>query len=422
VIQAFVGESDNMQVKDVASLLAALGAPPGAVTVDASDAQIAQAVIDGGYGAQRIASQIMINGTGSTLPLDRSFLIFGQRYVLDSHVFSNVVFDRVQGGKVMRMMPDPLDAAFAALGNNDAGSLLAPELQRFSYASDLASMRVLADAHGQEFWGQNLYNLWLSSLRGLSPDGSGSDPAAVGLPVVTGTEPWGRRILNTQLASWAELRHDTILYVKQSYTGGVSCEFPDAYVDPYPEFYGALKRFADYAETNIVPVASRGPNPSFQTELADYFQRLGTVMQTLSEMATSERSGAPFTAAQMAFINDAVTIQNICGGGTADGWYPGLVFGDPLDFDPTIADVHTQPTDEAGNPVGKVLHVGTGYTRAMIVTANTCTGPRAYAGLASSYFEKVTEQFDRLTDERWKDGLNQATPPDVPWMADLVAR
>jgi hypothetical protein len=422
VIRAFVGESDNMQVKDVASLLASLGAEPGAVTVNASDEQIAQAILDGGFGAQRIASQIMISGVAGTLPLDRSFLIYGQRYVLDSHVFSNVVYDRVKDGAVKRMMPNPLDAAFAALGNDDAGVLLAPELQKFDYASDLASMRVLADQHGEAYWAENLYNLWLSSLRGLSPDGTGSDPAAAGMPVVTGTEPWGRRILNTQLASWAELRHDTILYVKQSYTGGVSCEFPDAYVDPYPEFYGALKRFADYAATNIVPVASRSPFPGFQTELADYFQKLGTVMQTLSEMATSERSGAPFTAAQMAFINDAVTIQNVCGGGTADGWYPGLVFGNPLDFDPTIADVHTQPTDEGGSPVGRVLHVGTGYTRAMIVTANTCTGPRAYAGVASSYFEHVTEQYDRLTDERWKDGLNQATPPDVPWMTDIVAR
>jgi hypothetical protein len=124
----------------------------------------------------------------------------------------------------------------------------------------------------------------------------------------------------------------------------------------------------------------------------------------------------------MAFINDAVTIELICGGGRADGWYPGLVFGNPLDFDPTIADVHTQPTDEGGNPVGRVLHVGTGLVRAMVVTANTCTGPRAYAGLASSYFERVTEQYDRLTDERWKDELNQATPPDVPWMTDIVAR
>ena len=35
------------------------------------------------------------DGTVATLPLSRSFALLGQRYVVDSHVFSNVVFDRV---------------------------------------------------------------------------------------------------------------------------------------------------------------------------------------------------------------------------------------------------------------------------------------------------------------------------------------
>ena len=43
-------------------------------------------------------------------------------------------------------------------------------------------------------------------------------------------------------------------------------------------------------------------------------------------------------------------------------------------------------SDWGGNRVGKVLHVGTGYARLMVVTINTCTGARAYAGPVSSYF------------------------------------
>ncbi|MBM4362106.1 MAG: DUF3160 domain-containing protein, partial [Deltaproteobacteria bacterium] len=208
-IETFVGESDNMKVSEVASLLADLGAAPGAPTVTASDADIAQRLLDGGYGAQRIASDLMINATadGSPLPLHRTFLVFGQRYTVDSHVFSNVVFDRVAG----RMMPDPLDAAFAALGNDQAGALLAPELSRYPYAPALASMRILVDAHEPAYWESTLYTTWLSALRALSPGETTGDPASLGLPLVTGTEPWGRRILNTQLGSWAQLRHDTIL-------------------------------------------------------------------------------------------------------------------------------------------------------------------------------------------------------------------
>ncbi len=63
---------------------------------------------------------------------------------------------------------------------------------------------------------------------------------------MTKTEAWGRRLLSTQLASWAELRHDTLLYAKQSYTGGDTCEFPDAYVDPYPAFYARIAELAQH--------------------------------------------------------------------------------------------------------------------------------------------------------------------------------
>jgi hypothetical protein len=136
-------------------------------------------------------------------------------------------------------------------------------------------------------------------------------------------------------------------------------------------------------------------------------------------MAESERSGTPFTPEMMAFINQTVTLRSICGGSIADGWYPKLVFTDPTTFDPTIADVHTQPTDAGGNVVGRVLHVGIGNSRLMVVTANTCTGPRAYAGLVFSYYEKITENFDRLTDERWAAEVKAGTPVDVPWMGDL---
>jgi hypothetical protein len=173
-IEAFVGESDNMRVPEFAPLLTALGVTDAAGTRALDDATIAAAIVAGNFGGQRISSHIMINGLGDgTLPLSRVFLLLGQRYVVDSHVFSNVVFDRVQGGKEPRMMPDPLDVAFAALGNNQAAPLLRPQLEQFHYAPDLASMRVLADDHGESFWSANLYNLWLASLRALSKVSTG---------------------------------------------------------------------------------------------------------------------------------------------------------------------------------------------------------------------------------------------------------
>ncbi len=425
MIRAFVGKPDYMVAPELDALAGDLGVGDPGDIADLDDEKIAQTILDGGYGAQQISSHIMINGVGKgTLPLSSSFAFFGQRYVVDSHVFSNVVYDRVQGGSVKRMMPDPLDVAFAALQNDQAGMLLGPQLQKWGYAPDLHAMRILVDAHGDDYWKDNLYNLWLGSLRTLSPTDDVASPATVGLPTVTGTEPWGRRLLNTQLASWAELRHDTILYAKQSYTGGASCEFPDAYVDPYPQFFDSMATFAGHGR-DLVEGLDFGGATWLKESTTKYFDNLLSVSQKLGSMAEHERTGTPFDADQMAFINEAVVVQEGCGDPTGiDGWYSKLFFWNEssVSFDPTIADVHTQPTDETGNEVGRVLHVGTGHARLLVVTTETCVGPRAYVGLASSYFEKITEDWERLNDIEWADEIQGESPADVPWMTDLVVR
>lgn len=423
IIGAFAGEHDSMTIDQLGKLLADLGLTDASGLASLGDDALAQAILTGNHGAQRIASQLMVNGTRKTLPLHRAFQLFGQRYTLDSHVFSNVVFDRVQGGAVKRMMPSPLDAAYAAFGNDQAASLLQGELKTFNYAPDLESMRILADDHGASYWDGSLYTLWLSSIRSLSPGDDIKMGASSGLPAVARSEAWGRRLLNTQLASWAELRHDTLLYAKQSYTGGAACEFPDAYVDPYPAFYAQIARYAERGDA-LTAELDFGNNGALKASLHEHFLRLRKVATTLHQMALAQRSGAPFSAEQMAFVNDAVVIktehQGCADVTTASGWYPGLFLGgsdDALLYDPTIADVHTQPTDEVGNPVGRVLHVGTDGPRRMIVVVDTCSGPRAYAGLASSYHEHVTQDFSRLSDSEWAP---MAKPPSPPWFGDLA--
>jgi hypothetical protein len=106
------------------------------------------------------------------------------------------------------------------------------------------------------------------------------------------------------------------------------------------------------------------------------------------------------------------------------GWYLRLYLNQHagLDFDPTVADVHTQPTDEAGNDVGRILHVGTGEPRLMVVTVDTCQGPRAYAGLAFSYGEQIEQNWSRLNDQDWEAQLRSKPFPDVSWMSPVLAQ
>jgi hypothetical protein len=90
--------------------------------------------------------------------------------------------------------------------------------------------------------------------------------------------------------------------------------------------------------------------------------------------------------------------------------------------DPTIADVHTQPTDESGRDVGRILHVGTGRARLMVMAIETCTGPRAYVGLASSFAQTIEQNWTRLSDSEWALRIDKNSFPDPPWMSNVLVR
>ncbi len=429
-IAAFMGERDSPSFPELERLLAVFAQGDAVAARKLPDQAWLRALRSSDFGVQRISSELRGSRSKDTLPTARVFSPFGQRFVIDSEVFSNLVYDRINHrGAPKRLMPSPLDVAATVFDNGQAKMLLEPELARYDYESELQRARTAVSGQPSSFWNGNLYHQWLASLRELSP----GHADAGGLPAVARTEAWGKRLLNTQLASWAELRHDTILYAKQSYTmGTILCEFPDAYVDPYPEFYGRMSTFARSGRE--LSELARNADPrlsSFADRIRGYFEHLDKVSGMLQGMAERERRGEEFSDEQLAFVNEAVQIKyqatfGGCGGGGGSkpylsGWYAGLFYDreQSIEFEPTIADVHTQPTDEAGNPVGRVLHVGTGPPRMMVVTVDTCKGPSSYVGLAFSYYEDITTNFKRHTDKEWARIVDRKTSPG--WQRSLMA-
>jgi hypothetical protein len=319
-------------------------------------------------------------------------------------------------------MPSPLDVAFAVLANDKAKDLLRDDLDAYHYSATLRGERDRIDARGEVGWDDSLYDLWLGALRTLSR------PPDVHLDPTMRTDAWRRRVLSTELASWAELRHDTVLYVKQSYTFGAGCSFPDAYVDPYPAFFEKLGRYATKGQA-MVAALDFGGAPGLRTQVTDFFGRLDVVARTLGHMAQEEERGERPTPEELAFVNGAVSEDPpAIGCGPVQrlvrGWYIGLFYGrdDALAFKPTIADVHTQPTDAAGNPVGKVLHVATGSPRIIVVDLDVGHGPSPFVGVVSTYDEVVSSNFQRYTDDEWARTIAGDNAEDVPWMRDLVIR
>jgi hypothetical protein len=418
-MNTFVGERDAMGPGDVDRFYSDLGIAGFSQLASVPDSQIAAVLERGAYGVQRIASDLLWSAGGGTLP--RSFSFTGQRYIVDSEVFSNVVANRVQPppGKPSRMMPNPLDVGYAVFKNEEARRLLATEIETYGYGPNLQAARRHVDSLDAAFWESGLYSLWTSAIQTLS-SGTGTAP-----PPFATTEAWDRRVLSTQLASWAELRHDTILYAKQSYTSGVLCSYPDAYVDPYPAFY---RRLAEYGARGkkLLGAIDFGGATGLRVSAERVFGRIADVAVRLQHIAEEQQNGQRPTAEELDFINHAAVEDPPRGGGcggsprVVHGWYVDFFFdGNVLAFKPTIADVHTQATTADGTTVGRVLHVATGAPRLMVVNVD---GVRSFVGLVSDYAQVITDGFKRLSDEEWEAAISRNNPEDVSWMKELVVR
>ena len=155
------------------------------------------------------------------------FRLFGQKFIPDSYIFTNLVYPKVdkylgnkkpftmvstQAGPT-RGFPRGLDV-FAVLGSNLALQILQKE-DDTNYENFEKQFNLLKDEFSsftEKDWHKNLYWNWLYSLKKLN------EPKNTGYPKFMTSTAWQTRVLNTTLSSWTELRHDTILYAKQSYT------------------------------------------------------------------------------------------------------------------------------------------------------------------------------------------------------------
>ncbi len=372
-------------------------------------------LISGKYGAQKIASHYLSTNPYSSepTPLPPSFAFLGQRFVVDSHVFSNVVYDRVifQGQKVKRVLPDPLDALFV-LGNDQVLPLLEDELKKYPYQGNLHALRYLVDSYGPDFWQGNVYNLWLDALRALNKPTTGAKyPKAM-----TGTA-WRDKTAHTQLASWAQLRHDTLLYAKQSYTGGVACEHPDGFVEPVPEFYKRLQTLAQVASQSLLNAPFGDKSKGLKAQLEKFFANWDDQMGKLAKIAEKELAGTDLSADEVAFLKKTIMADPGCGAPIFSGWYTKLYFSaSRVDkWRPTIADVHTNP-NTGPLPGPNVLHVGTSNVELMVMTADRCQGAAAFVGPVMRYHTVDVKEIKRLADSDWEKMLKEGkAPPQPAW-------
>ncbi len=332
ILDFMVGESDNLTVFQLADLLRQQKiASPSDIASSRRVNQLQEALRKSDLGAQQIRSQVILSDPNDLyqVPPPSTFQVSGQRFAVDSFVLSKVVYDSIifNGQKVQRKMPAGADVMFA-LGNDTVLPLLKDEMVTFPYAANLKASQDFVGQFQQPFWRANLYNIWLDTLRTLDTDQSSEKHC----PQAIRTEAWQRKQLQTQLASWSELRHDNVLYTKQSYTAKNSCEYPTGYVEPYPETYAHIKYFAEEAARRIGAVDFRVVGPNYervQQRQVEFFQQMAGILEKLETLSQKELAAEPFTEQDRAWLKKTIDKR---GGGSGppsyNGWYPQLFYRD----------------------------------------------------------------------------------------------
>ncbi|MBN2497757.1 MAG: DUF3160 domain-containing protein [Deltaproteobacteria bacterium] len=330
-------------------------------------------------------------------------------------------------GQVCRLMPSGLDIA-AVLGSRDAIRLTEPSGRYCGYLDQRAKLAA-EWAAALDRAPETLYLAWLGMLRPLLGE------RGQGYPTWMRTEAYGKKSLRSMLASWAELRHDTILYVKQSYTmkvetGVTSIGSPAVLLDaeyygtvePLPELMARLRRLTRQTRSmlfalQVLPEAVEG-----SLERAEgVFVRLSAIVdkelqeKTLDQADVDYINGIGRTFDELiAELTRAITPQ--AKGAAPEGAEPAdvSVGGQDEAFKTTIvADVHTDLNTE------RVLEEGVGPVEWMLVASRNEDGSLSVSvGPVFSYFEFVHRLDDRLTNEKWRKRLAKKQVPPPAWWTD----
>jgi Protein of unknown function (DUF3160) len=458
VLQTFVGRTDSMTFAQLNGALAEakIKSPADVKDLDTLSA-IQEKILDGTIGLQHIRGDVYVSPFGSEkVRLPRSFTVLGQKFVLDSWALSKVVYDDIiwEGDKVQRRVPSGLDAAFAALGNDAAvpgltGRMTDRDGRKFrdglNYQHNLAAVRNVIDSQRPEAWDENLYMNWLATLRELSkPTTDARYPEAMR------NQAWAMKSLNTQLASWTQLRHDTVLYVKQSYTAVPSCVYPAGYVEPVPHFWARLEKMASraaeliektsYPDRSYVPTENRmGPTGRIerkgekvtyrgkdtQDQQAKFLRNFAKQVGIIRGIAEKELAEKELSADEAKFLKEVVqTVRQGSGSTRYGGWYPGLFYQDRTDsgtWDAICADVHTDPpADLIGDP-GCVLHQGVGNVDFLLLAVDSGKDRMVYAGPVLSHYEFEMAGVNRKADSEWRKGIKDGKlPPRPEWTRDYL--
>ena len=342
-----------------------------------------------------------------TVKAGKGLRFMGQRYIPDSYILDQLVFDGIPD---TRFMPRGLDV-MAVLGSDRAYDIIETYYDdTVLYPGYVEKVPVLKEefmGYTPYVWAQNLYFNWLYTLAPLL------DVKGEGYPPFMQSGAWVDKDLNTALGSWAELRHDTILYAKESETRETS--MPPApplvmgYVEPNPEVYARLAALAGFMSRGLENRELL--DELFESRLSDF----EALMISLKDISVKELQETLLSNDEYALIcNFGGTIEALT---SFPPEFEAQYENEADDFMAVIADVHTDTN------FNECLEVGVGHPLNLYVIAPVNGIPTLTKGSIFSYHEFKQPLADgRLSDEEWQELQSGADAKAMPeWSENFLA-
>ncbi len=338
----------------------------------------------------------------------KQFRFMGQRFIPDSRMLQELTYPKVGTQEMPRLFPMGLDV-FAVLGSPRAAQLLDTVYRQTQYANYLsqrkklqAEVRALTPAE----WQQNLYYGWMYCLMPLLP------PRPAGYPSFMRNTAWQDKSLVTALGSWTELRHDTILYAKQSVAecgeGGDEPPPVPGYVEPEVQLYERLSWLLKLNKAGLI----QRKLLSEDDELAYGFDNFVELTNFLAKVSRKELRNEKLTRDELRGIEKyggqlerlMLTIASLGNEGTPNSWWE---IQSKTDRNMAlVADVHT-----SGDTV---LEEAVGHAAEIWVVAPVQGKLTLTRGAIFTYYEFQHPASDRLTDEAWQERLRKGNVPAMP--------
>jgi hypothetical protein len=348
---------------------------------------------------------------------ERGWRFMGQRFTIDGMIFQNVIFDRVKAkpDNTKRELPSGLDV-MAAFGSTLAfQELEKQEVTTFpNYTQQMEKMQQAVLAQPEEQWLARFYDAWLYSFLPIVQKKDSAYPAYMQ------TSAWEYKELNAALGSWAELKHDTILYTKMpegAGGGGPPMSVPaPSFVEPNPQAFYRMAYMARTLSCGLQALVFPGPcDPASMfgsglMDASDYISGMGNLaerLETLGDIAAKELAGIPLDEGDNSAITDCLGMIECINTDTG--------YNQPNSEMPEVPIIAA-----VAGANDQVLEVGVGKVDRIFVVVPLEGKWEIAQGGIFSYYEFAQPRDQRLTDEEWQARLAGGGAALPAWVSNFV--